>query len=182
MKKVFLSTSGLALLCLFSFAGCKATVSGGDVAMPDLPTVPAAQANPHPIPSTCVDLTGRYQMNTDLFNLKQRGCEELTWNTEQTYYNPASTYIYRADGKERVVSDDGKSKVYETAYYSDAGFTSERKTLSGGKTSISKKVYYFTNKPCNLMNPDGSQYLTQETFVDGALKSSSCVFWKQIKQ
>jgi hypothetical protein len=126
-----------------------------------------------PEPAVCVHYSGRYQMNMDYIEIKQENCRKITWIYLPTYDHPTSTsFEYILDGIERSV---GKQMI--RSYFKEGLWITEYKD---SKNQVIQMAHSFKKTPCNLMNPDGSDYLTREKLAGSDDLSTSCMFWKKV--
>ena len=113
-------------------------------------------------------------MNMDNFTVTQTGCSDVTF-----------TYSFMDPSVAPVVVDyipDAVTRIY-SAQAQAAAWTGTSLTLSStdGQGNVTVIQYSFQTVPCNLYNPDGSNYLTSETWVNGVYDQSSCQFFEPIQ-
>lgn len=126
---------------------------------------------PAPIPSSCQNYSGRYQMNSSLFEITQKDCTQIKWETQPTYYNPQGKVVnYIPDGIEREY-DTNKMKVSF-----EKGLLKFEYQMS---SHLVVEVWSFQKRPCHLSNPSGSDYLTRNVWVDGKEDSGRCSFYSK---
>jgi hypothetical protein len=134
-------------------------------------STPVASTTPPP-PAGCLDFSGEYQMNMDLFKLTQNKCAELVWQDEQG----GSAKDYVADGVERALPPQGGDQAFQKSYFTATEFMIQTRTQhANGQSDLSTARFFKDTAPCNLMDPDGQTYLARETIVAGQVVD--CSFW-----
>lgn len=121
---------------------------------------------PPPVTS-CTNYAGRWNMNGSYFRIDQTKCQEIHWINERFDGSVASKSIYLLDGVPRVI--DNKQV---TSSIKNSNWTLEFINDDGNQVFIE---YSLQKVPCNLMNPDGSEYLTRKSYVNG--RYSACTYW-----
>jgi len=133
------------------------------------------KTGPTPIstaPTDCLNYSGRFMMNTDDFEITQTSCAQVAWADQPTYFNNnPQTLTYIADGVERTYG-----KRIRKVYFENQLLNFSYKN-SSNQNVVEK--WSFQKKPCNLYNPDGSDYLTRAVWIDGQYSSRSCAFWSR---
>lgn len=134
-------------------------------------------APPPPVPpTTCVDLSGKYQMNSDLFQLTQKGCASL--EIRDLGFGTVENRVYQTDGFEREISaSTAPIRQFEKSFFTADAFKVELRLVDSVGTRVDYSSFRLTYKPCNLMNPSGDKYLELVTTYSSNRKPATCNFW-----
>lgn len=127
-------------------------------------------APPAPVPTTCTSYAGKYQMNGVYLRIEQTGCQQFDWINENFSGRPETRESYITDGRPRSVSG-----TMVTARFNAKGLLELETTSSAGEQILN--VFSYQKRPCNLANPDGTDLLTRNVFVNGVERTSNCKFW-----
>jgi hypothetical protein len=117
----------------------------------------------------CLNYSGKWQMNNRFFRIDQTGCSEIKWVNENVLGKPISEVVYLLDGQPRLIN--GRLM---TCSIKNSKWVIEYESSTGQKIL---KQFNLEKKPCNLWNPDGTTYLSRETFIDGVNDEDACDFW-----
>jgi hypothetical protein len=149
----------ISLLAIVLLAACSPEITGGETFDPF--------GKPTGFPDKCVNYSGKYQMNKEIFEIAQKNCEEVRWTWLPTPWQKGKTVTYVPDGVLRLVDIKWIKSYFEdeNLYFNIPDET--------GRNNIQKLS--LQKQPCNLMNPTGENYLTLETWIDGHY--SQCKFW-----
>jgi hypothetical protein len=125
----------------------------------------------------CLDLSGDYAMNADLFTLSQSGCGGLSWKWQDGSGKRSS---FTFDGIEREIAKDpatGRTIFQKSTINEEKMVVSERIVLNGQETRRSRVFTLKTGTaPCGYSMPEHT-YLIQEVYPEGDGQPSSCFPW-----
>lgn len=168
MNYLAVTKSVLALTTIALITGC----GKGSLSIPAVPEAPTYTA-----PAKCVNISGRWMMNSAYFGFQQTNCEKVT----HTNFNNNKVTEFVADKQVREYPQTDGSTLFESSYFTETQFILDRVTLTPAGTLTQKtRKYYMSKRPCNLMNPDGELYLTMEIYNEGSSVSDSCDFWANV--
>ncbi len=114
-------------------------------------------------PKTCENYAGEYKSQDENLTILQVGCESMSINSN----------IYLPDGVERYYRN-GQMKV---SFFKEL-FRREYRNYS--QESIMEQ-WSFQTRPCNIVNPDQSRYLTKEVWINGSYSYNDCSYYNRIK-
>jgi len=136
-----------------------------------MPMVKQQTTNPTPSPSptNCQNYSGRYQMNSDNFQIQQTDCQKVEW-TVFGFGGPNKVITYIMDGVERFVDGTNIKTSWANGLF-------KREYITSGRAVT--EVWSFLKKPCNLSNPDGEDYLTRNVWIDGKEAPNLCEFYSK---
>lgn len=148
-----------ALLIGISLAGCSSEKAASSM------FEAVGGIDPITNPTTCPDLSGHYQMNADMFTVRQDKCNTLEVEKE---YGTFASRKYILDGIERVVN----GKRVSSQFTGDVLVV----TTKDSSPTVLVEQYRLTHLACGFPD-DGSFYLERKYSTNGTFNNSNCDSW-----